>query len=644
MRYSLTVIVAISLCALVGGNAIGSGTRYSPERASFSVRFKDVISPYRRFSVFVEPSEQLALEIIRPSDKSRFRLEASAGDLVQAGKLRWSWTAPTDKGRYALKISDEETAEVMELNAFVIVPYSALKGEYLNNYRVGAYPAIPYRNLPAYKPPAGFVEVTDDNADTLVSPHFTLKQFLCKQKGEYPKYMVLLEKLLLKLEFILEKTNEQGISCRTFTVMSGYRTPYYNRKIGNVKYSRHMWGGAADIFVDESPKDGMMDDLNKDGVIDYRDASVLYDIIDGLYGKRFYAPFIGGLGRYKKTSDHGPFVHVDVRGFRARWGEKKMEKTLIDVIDYGEMEYEEKRLESVEESIPFKDSPSVTWINISGIHDVAIMQKLGEHYALHPLTLEDIVNTHHRPKMEDMGDYVFVVIKMLYKGDEDDNLNAEQISIVFGKNYVITFQEAEGDVFECVRKRIKRTVPRVRFLGSDYLAYALMDAIVDNYFLVLEGVGEMVEGLEDELVQSPDPSDLENIHALKRELLFMRKAVWPLREIIGGLERLDSALIHDFTRPYMRDLYEHTIQVIDTVETFRDMVSGLLDIYLSSLSNKMNEIMKVLTIIATIFIPLGFLAGVYGMNFDPPLIPASLLMLCLYITKKKGGQCRIRPN
>ena len=174
---------------------------------------------------------------------------------------------------------------------------------------------------PIYRPPRGFIEVTEDNLETLVSPHFRLKDFLCKQDGDYPKYLVLQEKLLLKLELILEKVNEEGVRCNTFHVMSGYRTPYYNKLIGNVKYSRHLWGGAADIFIDEHPEDSMMDDLNGDGQIDYRDAGVLYDIIDRMYGKPWYQRFLGGLGRYKKTSNHGPFVHVDVRGFRARWGD-----------------------------------------------------------------------------------------------------------------------------------------------------------------------------------------------------------------------------------------------------------------------------------------------------------------------------------
>jgi hypothetical protein len=202
-----------------------------------------------------------------------------------------------------------------------MVPYERLEGEYLNGYHIGKYPTIPLKQLPIYKPPMGFIEVTPENEETLVAPHFKLKQFLCKQAGGYPKYLVIKERLLLKLELVLEKTNEAGYRANTFHVMSGYRTPYYNRSIGNVRYSRHLWGGAVDIFIDEAPRDDMMDDLNKDGKNDYRDAAILYDIVDGMYGKPWYARFLGGLARYKRTTSHGPFVHIDVRGFRARWGD-----------------------------------------------------------------------------------------------------------------------------------------------------------------------------------------------------------------------------------------------------------------------------------------------------------------------------------
>ena len=226
-----------------------------------------------------------------------------------------------EAGLYPLTIRSTETGESIRLNLFVLVPLARAEGGSLNGYRIDSYPTTALKGLDIYKPPRGFIEVTDENVDTLVSPHFTLRQFLCKQASGYPKYVVLRARLLLKLEFLLERVNAAGIRAETFHVMSGYRTPFYNRAIGNVKYSRHVYGGAADIFIDERPRDEMMDDLNEDGKIDVHDAGVLYDLIDKLYGTELYESYVGGLGRYRKTSAHGPFVHVDVRGFRARWGD-----------------------------------------------------------------------------------------------------------------------------------------------------------------------------------------------------------------------------------------------------------------------------------------------------------------------------------
>ncbi len=305
-------------------------------------------------------------------------------------------------------------------------------------------------------------------------------------------------------------------------------------------------------------------------------------------------------------------------------GIKRTEKVTINIMNFTETELTEKNVEKIEDCFQYKDSPGITWININGIDPVENIEKIGQHFGIHPLTLEDIANTGHRPKMEDMGDYCFVVVKMLYGNHNGGGIESEQVSILFGKNFVISFQEREGDVFDPVRERIRKTEPRVRFMHSDYLGYALIDAIVDNYFVVLEDIGDMVESLEDELVSDPDPERLETIYDVKRKIIFIRKAIWPLREVVSGLDRMESGLIHKQTKIYLRDLYEHAIQVIDTVETFRDMNSGLLDIYLSSISNKMNQVMKVLTIIATIFIPLGFLAGVYGMNFDTSISPYNI--------------------
>jgi len=297
-------------------------------------------------------------------------------------------------------------------------------------------------------------------------------------------------------------------------------------------------------------------------------------------------------------------------------GDRGAEEVRISVIDYDESQFEEKRAGTVEECFPFTDKSTATWINIDGLHEIGIIEKLGEHFGLHPLVIEDIVNTGQRPKMEDFTDYIFVVLKMLGYDDKKMEVTSEQVSLVLGTNFVISFQEKPGDVFEPIRQRIRSAKGRIRKMGADYLAYALLDAIVDNYFSILEKLGDRVEGLEEELVSEPGPGTLQTIHSSKRELLFIRKSVWPLREVISGLQRGESPLISDGAEIYFRDVYDHTIQVIDTVETFRDMVSGMLDTYLSSLSNRMNEVMKVLTIIATIFIPLTFIAGIYGMNFE----------------------------
>jgi magnesium transporter len=295
-------------------------------------------------------------------------------------------------------------------------------------------------------------------------------------------------------------------------------------------------------------------------------------------------------------------------------GEKKVEKVRIRVIDFDQENLEERELEKIEECLPYRDKPTVTWINIDGLHDVDILERIGKHFGLHPLILEDILHTDQRPKMEDSENYLFIVTKML-SYDEENHLNVQQFSLVLGQNYIITFQERVGDVFEPVRERLRKGKGRIRKMPPDYLAYALIDAVVDHYFIVLERIAERVEEIEEELIRNPTPETLKTIHHLKRELIFLRKSVWPLRELIGALERGESSLVHEKTTIFLRDLYDHTIQVIDTVETLRDMVSGMLDVFLSSVSNRMNEVMKVLTIIATIFIPLTFIAGIYGMNF-----------------------------
>jgi magnesium transporter len=322
----------------------------------------------------------------------------------------------------------------------------------------------------------------------------------------------------------------------------------------------------------------------------------------------------------------GALIHV---------GEQKSERTRITLLDYDEQRVLEKELPVVDECLLFKEKESVTWINVTGLHQVETLERLNDCFGLHPLVLEDILNTDQRPKMEDFGDYLYIVLRMLDLDKKNENaIVSEQISLILGKNFVLTFQEMEGDLFDPLRERIRNGKGRLRKMGPDYLVHALLDAIVDQYFVVLENLGERIEFLEEELVSRPTPSTLHLLHLLKREMIFLRKSVWPLREVIGTLERGESPLIKASTDLYLRDIYDHTIQVIDNVETFRDMLSGMLDIYLSSISNRMNEIMKVLTIISTIFIPLTFIVGLYGMNFKhmPELewpwgYPAVLLLM-----------------
>ncbi len=288
--------------------------------------------------------------------------------------------------------------------------------------------------------------------------------------------------------------------------------------------------------------------------------------------------------------------------------------TKITVIDYDETSYEEKELEAVTDCLLFREKPTVTWVNVDGVHCVEVIEELGECFGLHPLVLEDIANTEQRPKTEDFGEYLFVVLKML--DYEEGEVITEQVSLVLGPNYVLSFQEREGDVFDVVRERLRNAKGRIRKYGPDYLAYALLDAVVDNYFVILEQIGEKVGSLEEDLVEDPKPETLQSIHEMKREMIILRKSVWPLREVVNGLARGDSKLVHQSTDLFLKDVYDHTIQVIDAVETYRDVLSGMLDLYLSTVSNRMNEVMKVLTIIATIFIPLTFIAGIYGMNFQ----------------------------
>ena len=252
---------------------------------------------------------------------------------------------------------------------------------------------------------------------------------------------------------------------------------------------------------------------------------------------------------------------------------------------------------------------------MDGLDRVDIIGKLGGYFNIHPLTLEDILNTRQRPKTEDYDSYIYSVLKMILLDTKTKEITIDQVSIIIGPNYVLSFQERDGNIFDQVRERFENPASRLRKSGVDYLAYGLIDAVIDNYFLILEHFGDKIEYLEEGLVLYPRPETLKTIQKYKRDMITLRKSIWPLRELINGLQRVESDLIKGTTRVYLRDVYDHTIQVIDTVEDFRDILSSMVDIYLSSISFRMNEVMEVLTVIATIFIPLTFISGVYGMNF-----------------------------
>jgi len=302
----------------------------------------------------------------------------------------------------------------------------------------------------------------------------------------------------------------------------------------------------------------------------------------------------------------GSLVHI---------GDTPSAAVSIELIGYDPQSIEEQRFTTVDDCLLHLDRPGITWVNVEGVHDVEIIRHLGERFKLHPLVLEDIVNTVQRPKIEDYEGYLFIVLRML-RPTGGGEFTSEQLSMILGPRHLFTFQEGiQGDVFDTVRERIRNGKGKVRGMGADYLAYALIDAIVDSYFSVLEDLGERIVNLEEDLTLAPGPDALHEINNIKKEIIFLRKAVWPLREAVSFLERGDSDLLTASTRLYFRDVYDHTVQVIDTVETYRDLLSGMLDLYLSSISNRINEVMKFLTVIGTIFMPLTFLVGVYGMNF-----------------------------
>ena len=310
--------------------------------------------------------------------------------------------------------------------------------------------------------------------------------------------------------------------------------------------------------------------------------------------------------RSKKTGlSPGTLIHI---------GETRTNSVTVTRFNYAGTHCDEQVVTDMETLRPPADE-TVTWVNVGGVHKVEVLEGFGKHFGLHPLLLEDIANTDQRPKLDDYETYLFLVMKMLMTSDRGDIL-VEQVSFVLGRNYVLSFQENGTDVFGVVRDRLKGGKGRLRQNGSDYLMYALIDAVVDQYFAVLEMLGERIESLQERVIADPKPETLQDIHALKRQLLFVRRAVWPLREAMNNLSRSECPFLHEPMKLFFRDVYDHVVQIVDTIETLREMVSASLDIYLSSVSYRLNAVMRVLTVITTIFMPLSFIAGIYGMNFE----------------------------
>ncbi|MEA3187907.1 MAG: magnesium transporter [Chthoniobacter sp.] len=297
---------------------------------------------------------------------------------------------------------------------------------------------------------------------------------------------------------------------------------------------------------------------------------------------------------------------------------------VITLIEYDATGIDERKVERVEDIFVCKTNGKISWINIDGVCDGEMLRKIGTHFGLHPLALEDVQNIGQRPKIEEYADHFFIVTKMVYCDGKKD-VSFEHVSMFLGKDFLITFQE-EGtrDVFDPVRTRLRNARGFARTMGHDYLAYALLDSIVDHFFPVLEDIGEMIEELEDELLVHPTRECVGRLHDLKRTLLQLRRAAWPERELVNTMSRDESGLVSHETKLFLRDCYDHTIQIMDVIESYRDLTAGMMDLYLSSLGMRTNEIMRVLTVVTTIFIPLTFIAGIYGMNFDTAASPYNM--------------------
>ena len=314
---------------------------------------------------------------------------------------------------------------------------------------------------------------------------------------------------------------------------------------------------------------------------------------------------------------YDPSVKVGLKpGELLHVGERKLDKIRIRVTDFDLEHLEERELQSIEECEKYRDKDTVSWINIDGLHNIESMTKLRKIFRISSLVFEDVVNTHQRPKFEEYDNYIFIISKMINYDAETHTISFEHISFIFGKNYVLSFQEKFGDFFEPVRERIRNSLGRLRRKKSDYLNYALIDVMVDNYFVVADKLNIGLNGLEDELMTNPTQDTLKQMYIIKRELLKLSRNIRPMREVTSNFYKMETDLIDTRNNIYLRDLYDHTVDLNESVDMDRELVSGMIDTYISITGNKLNEIMKILTIMASIFIPLTFIAGVYGMNFE----------------------------
>ncbi len=296
-------------------------------------------------------------------------------------------------------------------------------------------------------------------------------------------------------------------------------------------------------------------------------------------------------------------------------GEKLTHEPIITIIEFNQVDFNERKPASCDECVPSQRTDIVRWIHVQGVHDIELIQSIGSNFGIHPLILEDIVHTHQNPKVELLQDSIFVILRAFEYNREDTSLVSEQLSFLLGEHYLLSFQESEKPIFDQIKSRISNNLGRIRKDSSDYLAYSLFDLITDHYFVILDEISERIEVLEDEVVEVPTNETLQEIHVLKRDIITLRRSIWPIRDISSRLLREGSSFIKETTQMYLRDLNDHVIQVNDLLETYRETLTEIMDIYLSSVSNRLNEVMKVLTVISTIFIPLTLIASIYGMNF-----------------------------